>query len=95
MLLTTTNKFPQIAFIAYISVTKFIFSFQDLILARFFYDKINLILLYSRGLSLENGNDHFLITEKTIFNLARLGRVIVEQSGRNKFREKKTTLQRL
>ena len=54
MLLTTT-KFPQIAFIAYISVSKFIFSFQDLILARFFYDKINLILLYSRGLSLEHG----------------------------------------
>lgn len=93
MLLTTT-KFPQIAFIAYISVSKFIFSFQDIILARFFYDKINLILLYSRGLSLENRNDHFLTTEKIIFNLARLGRVIVEQSGRDKFREK-TTLQRL
>lgn len=59
MLLTTTNKSPQIAFIAYISVAKFIFSFQDSILARFFYDKINLILLYSRGLSLKNGNNHF------------------------------------
>jgi len=43
---------------------------------------------------LENRNDHFLTTEKIIFNLARLGRVIVEQSGRDKFREK-TTLQRL
>ena len=94
-MLTTTNKFPQIAFIAYISVAKFIFSFQDLILARFFYDKINLIFLYSRVLSLETGNDHFLITEKIIFNIARLVRVIVEQSGRDKFREKKTTLQRL
>lgn len=44
---------------------------------------------------METGNDHFLITEKIIFNIARLVRVIVEQSGRDKFREKKTTLQRL
>lgn len=40
---------------------------------------------------MENESDHFLITEKTILNLARLGGVTVEPGGGDRVRERKTT----